>query len=96
MTSPMVLEFLAGAVAAALYLSPLRLASRRLCWNLLFLAVAVALWSIYAHFDFHGPLKWGVAAFLIVAACAIAGKTVEIALPQPSCFGWARSRFRCT
>jgi peptidoglycan/LPS O-acetylase OafA/YrhL len=82
LTSPMVLEFLAGAVAAAVYLSPLRLGSRRLCWNLLFLAVAVALWSVYAHFDFHGPLKWGCAAFLIVLACAIAGKTVDIVMPQ--------------
>ncbi|MGB9108903.1 MAG: acyltransferase [Telluria sp.] len=80
-TSPMVLEFLAGAIAAAVYLSPLRLASRRLCWNLLFLMVAVALWSIYAHFDFHGPLKWGCGAFLIVLGCAIAGKTVDIAMP---------------
>jgi peptidoglycan/LPS O-acetylase OafA/YrhL len=82
LTSPMVLEFLAGAVAAAVYLSPLRLGSRRLCWNLLFLAVAVSLWSVYAHFDFHGPLKWGCAAFLIVLACAIAGKTVDIVMPQ--------------
>jgi peptidoglycan/LPS O-acetylase OafA/YrhL len=80
-TSPMVLEFLAGAIAAAVYLSPLRLTSRRLCWNLLFLMVAVALWSIYAHFDFHGPLKWGCGAFLIVLGCAIAGKTVDIAMP---------------
>jgi peptidoglycan/LPS O-acetylase OafA/YrhL len=82
LTSPMVLEFLAGAVAAAVYLSPLRLGSRRLCWNLLFLAVAVSLWSVYAHFDFHGPFKWGCAAFLIVLACAIAGKTVDIVMPQ--------------
>jgi exopolysaccharide production protein ExoZ len=82
LTSPMVLEFLAGAVAAGVYLSPLRLKSRRLCWNLLFLAVALSLWSIYAHFDFHGPLKWGSAAALIVFACAIAGKTVDIVMPQ--------------
>jgi peptidoglycan/LPS O-acetylase OafA/YrhL len=82
MTSPMVLEFVAGAAAAALYLSPLRIESVRLCWNLLFLSIAVALWSVYAHFDFHGPLKWGTAAFVIVAACALAGKTVEIVVPQ--------------
>lgn len=83
MTSPMVLEFLAGAVAAFVYLSPLRLRSRRLCWNLLFLTFTVSLWAIYAHFDFHGPIKWGVPAFAIVLACAIAGKTVEIAVPRP-------------
>jgi peptidoglycan/LPS O-acetylase OafA/YrhL len=82
MTSPMVLEFVAGAVAAFVYLSPLRLHSTRLCWNLLFLVVSVSVWSIYARLDFHGPLKWGIPAFAIVLVCALAGKTVEIAVPR--------------
>ena len=84
MTNSMVLEFMAGAIAAAIYLSPLRIRNPRLCWNLLFLAVSLSLWSVYSFtFNFHGPLKWGAAAFLTVTACAIAGKTVRIALPQP-------------
>lgn len=84
MTSSMVLEFLGGAVAAGIYLSPLRFRNPRLCWNLLFLAASVSLWSVYSSFfPFHGPLKWGVAAFATVTACAIASKTVEITLPQP-------------
>ncbi len=84
MTNSMVLEFMAGVIAAGIYLSPLRFRNPRLCWNLVLLAVSISLWSVYSSFfDFHGPLKWGVAAFVIVTVCAIASKTVDIALPQP-------------
>ncbi|MFL6672235.1 MAG: acyltransferase family protein [Massilia sp.] len=83
-TNAIVLEFLFGVAVAMIYLSPLRLRSPRLCWNLLFLSVAVAAWYCYGgFFDYHGPQKWGIAAVLLVFGCAVASKTIEIRLPAP-------------
>lgn len=83
MTNPIVLEFLFGVVAAALYLSPVRLRNVRLCWNLLFITIAFAMWSCYSGFyKFHGPQQWGIAMALVVAVLAIVSKTITVRVPS--------------
>jgi exopolysaccharide production protein ExoZ len=86
-THPMVLEFGYGVLIALLYLSPLRIPDVRLCWNLVFLAVACAVWYCFCvPGTFHGPIDWGAAAALIVLALAIGSKTVR--LPVPALARW--------
>jgi peptidoglycan/LPS O-acetylase OafA/YrhL len=81
-SNPFMLEFLYGVAAAWVYRSPLRIASERMCWNLLLLVAPAALWACYTHFlPFHGPLAWGLAAGAIVTAMALAGKTIRLNFP---------------
>lgn len=82
MTNPIVIEFLFGVVAAGLYLSPLKIRNVRLCWNLLFMSTCFTLWAYYGtYYTFHGPLQWGIPAFLIIAVLAIVSKTITIQVP---------------
>lgn len=87
MTNPIVLDFLFGVVAAGIFMSRLRIRNVRLCWNLLFMATTFVLWSCYSwYYDFHGPLKWGIPAALLVTVLALVGKTVSI--PVPAALLW--------
>jgi exopolysaccharide production protein ExoZ len=88
MTSPLVLEFLAGVVIALLYRSNwIRIPSVLVCANLVGLSVGFVLWYAYGRIgDFHGPTKWGWPIALMVAAMAIASKT--IVLPTPRVLLW--------
>jgi exopolysaccharide production protein ExoZ len=82
MTNPIILEFLFGVTAAAVYLSRLRIRSVRLCWNLLFITTCFALWSCYGGlYNFHGPLKWGIPVALLVTVLALVSKTITVNMP---------------
>jgi exopolysaccharide production protein ExoZ len=81
-TNPIVIDFLFGVVAGALYLSRIRIRSVRLCWNLLFISTAFALWSCYSmYYKFHGPLQWGIPMALLVCVLAIVSKTIAVKFP---------------
>lgn len=82
-TSPFVLEFAAGVLIGWIYLQDwARIRSRQVCWHLLGLGVAFALWAVYSRATpTHGPLQYGWPLALMVLAMAIASKTVEIKVP---------------
>jgi len=82
-TSPFVLEFLAGVAIGWLYGLPwLRLRSRQLAWNMLALGVTFALWAVYSGaVNTHGPSHYGRPLALMVLAMALASKTVQIRVP---------------
>lgn len=82
-TSPFVLEFAAGVLIGWIYLQDwARIRSRQVCWHLLGLGVAFALWAIYSRATpTHGPTLYGWPLALMVLAMAIASKTVEIKVP---------------
>lgn len=82
-TSPFVLEFLAGVAIGWLYSLPwLRVRSRQLAWNMLALGVTYALWAIYSGaVNTHGPSQYGRPLALMVLAMALASKTVQIRVP---------------
>lgn len=84
MTNPIVLEFLAGALIALIYLNKhLRIKNATVCWHLIALAIAFPLWYIYTGVgDFHGPLKWGWPLALMFLVLAICSKTVNIVPPR--------------
>ncbi len=83
-TSPFVLEFVAGVAIGWLYLSDrVRIGNRALAAHLLFLGCAFALWCLYAGVvGKHGPAGWGLPMALLVLCMAIASKTVDIAVPR--------------
>ncbi len=83
MTSPIILEFLAGAAIGWCYLQPwFRLRSAAVCRHLAFLAVGVFFWYLYSGFGrFHGPRDWGMVAIALVCALALASKTIAIVPP---------------
>jgi peptidoglycan/LPS O-acetylase OafA/YrhL len=83
MTSPIILEFLAGAAIGWCYLQPwFRLRSGAVCRHLVFLAVGIFVWYLYSGFGrFHGPRDWGMVAIALVFAIALASKTIVIAPP---------------
>jgi len=82
-TSPFVLEFLAGVAIAWLYRAGwFRLRSEVVAWHILGLGVGFALWSAYSNVVFmHGPMHWGWPLALMVLSMALASKTVDIATP---------------
>lgn len=82
-TSPFVLEFVAGAAIGWIYLQDwARLRSRELCWHVLGLGVAFALWAIYSRATpGHGPTNYGWPLALMVLAMALASKTLELRVP---------------
>jgi len=84
MTNPIVLEFLAGALIAWLYLQKwFVIRSESLCRHLLFLSIGGALWYVYSGLaNFHGPLKWGAAMALMVLGMALASKTIRLVPPR--------------
>lgn len=83
-TSPFVLEFLAGAAIASLYRARwFRLQNEIVAWHVLGLSVAFALWSGYSNVVvMHGPMHWGWPLALMVLSMALASKTVDIATPR--------------
>jgi peptidoglycan/LPS O-acetylase OafA/YrhL len=87
-TSPFVLEFVAGVLIGWLYLQPwFRIGNRQLAWHGLGLGVAFALWAIYSGATvIHGPTQWGWPLALMVTLMALASKTVRI--PVPPFFLW--------
>jgi exopolysaccharide production protein ExoZ len=82
-TNPIILEFLAGAGIAWLYLQDwFVLRSRTLARHLVWLALCGAVWYAWSGLgNFHGPKQWGAAAALVVLALALASKTVTLAPP---------------
>lgn len=84
MTSPIILEFLAGACIGWLYLQDwFRLRSPAVARHLVFLALCGAVWGIWNGWlaNFHGPTRWGAVAALAVLLLALASKTVELKPP---------------
>lgn len=83
MTSPIILEFLAGAAIGWCYLQPwFRLRSGAVCRHLVFLAAGIFVWYLYSGFGrFHGPADWGMVAIAMVFAIALASKTIVIVPP---------------
>jgi peptidoglycan/LPS O-acetylase OafA/YrhL len=82
-TSPFVLEFVAGVLIGWIYLQDwARIRSRELCWHLLGLGVVFALWAIYSRaMPTHGPTNYGWPLALMVLAMALASKTLEFKVP---------------
>ena len=82
-TSPIVLEFLAGAMIGWCYTQGwFRLRSRALCMHLMLFSASLFIWYTYSGVGgFHGPTRWGWAAALVVLAMALASKTVDITPP---------------
>ncbi|MGI4718772.1 MAG: acyltransferase family protein [Janthinobacterium lividum] len=83
-TSPIILEFLAGAAIGWLYLQDwFVLRSQAVARHLVLLAVCGAVWGIWNGWlaNFHGPTQWGAVVALTVLALALAAKTVELAPP---------------
>ncbi|QBB69788.1 acyltransferase [Pseudolysobacter antarcticus] len=83
-TSPFVLEFLAGVVIGWLYLSDrVRISNRKVAYHVLGLGVAFAIWCIYgAVTGMHGPTNWGWPIAIMVLSMAITSKTIEISVPR--------------
>ncbi|MCY0916482.1 acyltransferase family protein [Massilia antarctica] len=83
-TNSIVLDFMAGIGVAHIYLARnLRLSSRILCLNLMWVSIGFAVWCNYTTAaDFHGPTKWGWALALMVLCIALASKTVNLAPPR--------------
>ena len=83
-SNPIVLEFLFGAVIAAIYVNEkVRIPSRTVAMHFLLLTVAPALWLVYSGFvHFHGPKTWGAAMALAVLGIAVASKTVALRPPR--------------
>jgi len=82
-TSPFVLEFVAGVLIGWLYRqSWFHLRSAAQAWQVLGLGVAFALWSLYGGVQVtHGPADFGWPLMLMVLAMALASKTVTIPVP---------------
>lgn len=83
MTSPIILEFLAGVAIGWLYLQDwFMLRSQKLARHLVFLALCGGIWGIWSGlWNFHGPTKWGAVVALVVLVLALASKTVMLAPP---------------
>jgi exopolysaccharide production protein ExoZ len=81
LTSPIIWEFAGGGVVALIYDSSLRIESATLCRSLVFGSVILAIWSAFHQF-YSLSLYDGAAFALMVAAIAMASKTIEIAAPR--------------
>lgn len=83
-TSPFVLEFVAGALIGWLYLQPwARIRSSKVAWHVLWLGTVLAAWAIYGGVaPTHGPLGYGWPLAVMVLAMALASKTVHIRVPR--------------
>jgi hypothetical protein len=83
MTSPIILEFLAGVAIGWLYLQDwFLLRSQKLVRHLVFLALCGGIWGLWGRlWNFHGPTKWGAVVALVVLVLALASKTVTLAPP---------------
>jgi exopolysaccharide production protein ExoZ len=83
-TNPLILEFLAGALIALLYLTPsFRIKSRQLSHGLIMFGISLPLWYAYTGIgDIHGPTKWGWPLVLMVLIISTTSKTIEIRVPQ--------------
>ncbi|GJI88446.1 acyltransferase family protein [Duganella hordei] len=84
-TSPFVLEFLAGVLIGWLYRQHwLRVRSRQVARHMLGLAAAFALCAVYSlAVSGNGPTNYGWPMALLVLAMAVASKTVQIRVPAP-------------
>jgi exopolysaccharide production protein ExoZ len=82
-TSPFVLEFLAGVLIGWAHRQPwLRIRSSQVAWHVLGLSVAFAVFAIYSRaVADHGPTRYGWPLALMVLAMAVASKTVRIRAP---------------
>lgn len=82
-TSPFVLEFLAGVLIGWLYRQErIRIRSRQVAWHVLGLSAAFVLWAVYSRaVSVHGPANYGWPLALMVLAIAVASKTVPIRVP---------------
>lgn len=83
MTSPIILEFLAGVGIGWLYLQDwFVLRSRVVAGHLVLLAVCGVVWFAWNQPGiYHGPTHWGAACALLLLALALAGKTIELRPP---------------
>jgi len=90
-TSPFVLEFMAGVLVGWLYLQPwFRLPKRQLAWHVAGLTTAFAAWAVYGGLvHTHGPLDYGWPLALMMAGLALSSKTVR--LPAPPFLLWLGS-----
>jgi exopolysaccharide production protein ExoZ len=82
--SPIIFEFLAGALIAQLYLTDwIVIRNKVIAWNLLAASVAFVIWYNYAEFGvLHGIDRWGGSLAIMVLMMAIVSKTVELNLPR--------------
>ncbi|MBP9207270.1 MAG: acyltransferase [Kofleriaceae bacterium] len=83
-SSPLIWEFLAGAVIAHLYLSRFQLRDHGLAATFASLAVGLVVWQYAADFRHgHGLTRWGGPVIILVLALALYTKTHTLRVP-----GW--------
>jgi peptidoglycan/LPS O-acetylase OafA/YrhL len=82
MTSPLILEFVAGVVIGHLYLRGWRFPNREWAWLISALAVSLLVWALLSGFRTgFGPNRWGLECILALAALMFADNTVRFRPP---------------
>ncbi len=84
--NPLIWDFVAGVVIGLLYVSKLRIRDRSVIGSLVAIAAGLVLWQWLSGYRAgYGPLRWGLAAALVVLALAFYNKEHSILVPR-----WAR------
>ena len=83
-SNPIIYEFLAGVVIGLLYLAPrVRFPSVAVAWQAVVCSVGFVLWQGWSGVGgFHGPAGWGWPLALMLAALALASKSVTLTAPR--------------
>ena len=83
-TSPFILEFLAGVAIGWAYRAPwLRFSSKPVAAQLMWVGCGFGVWAIYSGATYmHGPTHWGWPVALMVLSLAIGVKTLPFKVPR--------------
>lgn len=84
MANSIILEFVAGALVARLYLAGrVRIASRAVAFNFISCSVGFAIWwNFNSVGGQHGIAGWGLPLLLVFMSVALASKTINIKVPR--------------
>ncbi|SAK89630.1 acyltransferase 3 [Caballeronia glebae] len=86
-TSPIIWEFLVGALSGYLYFSPIRIKSETTCWILLSLAISLMIWVLWGlPTRGFGLAGFGVGYAIFFPVIVLVSKTLP--LKQPRVFVW--------